>query len=236
MQQNKIGIVEDELIIADSIRAMLLSMNYVVPEPCCDYQEALVMLQKEQPDLVLLDINLSGSEQDGIAVARYIRECLNIPYIFLTANSDAGTLAKAKAVTPNAFLVKPFLKEDLYTAIEIALHNFYAAGTTPPANNTKDHIFVKEGNLKYKVLFSDILYLESEHVYVIIHTAERKYLVRNSLQYYTDLLDQEVFIRIHRGYVVNKLKIDKVGFNYLEVGHKMLPVSKKYREALTARL
>ena len=184
MQETKVGIVEDEIIIADSIRAILMGMNYIVPEPCCDYGEAITMLRTEQPDLILLDINLAGSEQDGIAVARYIRDHLNMPYIFLTANSDAATLARAKTVTPNAFLVKPFLADDLYAAIEIAMHNFYSAGNAVPAVATKEYLFIKEGGFSHKVKFSEILYLESDHVYVGVFTANRKYLVRTSLQQY----------------------------------------------------
>ena len=236
MQATKIGIVEDEIIIADSIRAMLRGMSYIVPEPCCDYNEAIAMLHAEQPDLVLLDINLDGARQDGIAIAAYIREHLQMPFIFLTANSDAATLARAKTVTPNAFLVKPFLQEDLYAAIEIALHNFNTAGSYAAVNGAKDYLFIKEGGLLHKLFFSDILYLESEHVYVAVYTTNKKYLVRTSLQQYMEQLDPTVFIRIHRGYAVNRFKIDKVAFTHVDMGGKIVPVSKKYRDDLLARL
>ncbi len=236
MQETKIGIVEDEIIIADSIRAILEGMNYVVPEPCADYDEALQMLHNERPDLVLLDINLAGREADGIAVARYIRGHLNLPFIFLTANSDAATLARAKPVTPNAFLVKPFLAEDLYTAIEIAMHNFYSAGHASDPTGTKEYLFIKDGSFSHKVQFRDILYLESDHVYVGVFTATRKYLVRTSLQQYLEQFDPAVFIRINRGYVVNKHKVEKVGPAQLYIGDKVLPVSRKYREGLLMHL
>ncbi len=231
----KIGIVEDELIIADSIRAVLRSMRYTVPEPCCDYEEAITMLQAEQPDLVLLDINLAGNDLDGIAVARYIREHMDMPFIFLTANSDAGTLARAKTVTPNAFLVKPFQREDLYAAIEIALHNFYATDIAP-GKRLRQHLFIKEGIYQYKVNFDEILYLESDHVYVNVYTTSRKYLVRTSLQQYLEELDKKSFIRIHRGYIVNKNKIDKVTPAAVTIGGKELPISKKYRDELLDHL
>lgn len=232
MQETKIGIVEDEMIIADSICSVLKGMDYIVPEPCCDYREAIAMLQKEQPDLVLLDINLGGSEQDGIAVARYIRDELDMPFIFLTANSDAGTLARAKTVTPDAFIVKPFQKEDLYAAIEIAMHNFYSGGRAEAGRRRRPYVFIKEGSLFHKVSFADILYLESDHVYVNVYTAQKKYLVRRSLQQYEEELDEKIFRRIHRGYIVNRHKIDSIGPAQLNIGGKTLPVSKKYRDGL----
>ena len=235
MPETKIGIVEDEIIIADGIRSVLQGMHYVVPEPCCDYKEAIAMLQTEQPDLVLLDINLGDTEQDGIAVARYIRDKLDMPLIFLTANSDAGTLARAKTVTPNAFIVKPFQREDLYAAIEIAMHNFYSAGIAK-GKPTREYIFIKDGAQFHKVNFDDILFVESDHVYVNVHTARRKYLVRTSLQQYMEELDDNIFVRIHRGYIVNKHKIDSVNSTHLTVANKELPISKKYREELLKQL
>ena len=232
----KVGIVEDEMIIADSIRAMLLGMNYTVPEPCYDYNGAIIMLHTEQPDLVLLDINLAGSEQDGIAIARYIRSNLHMPYIFLTANSDPGTVARAKEVTPNAFLVKPFLQEDLYSAIEIAMHNFYSAGHRPVVTGNNEYMLIKEGTVLHKVPQGDIRYLTSNHVYVGVYTAKRKYLVRTSLQEYLGQLDPQVFIRIHRSYVVNRHKIETITASHVHLGDTALPVSKKYRDALLAQL
>ena len=236
MQEAKIGIVEDELIIADSIRAVLISLHYNVPEPCCDYGEAIIMLTKEKPDLVLLDINLAGSEQDGIAVARYIRDNMDMPFIFLTANSDAGTLTRAKTVIPDAFLVKPFQREDLYAAIEIAMHNFYDQDKRLQQKPARQYIFIKDGHAFHKVAFEDILYLESDHVYVSVYTTQRKFLVRTSLQQYIDELDKRMFIRIHRGYVVNKYKIDSVTISELSIKGKVLPISKKYKDDVLAQL
>jgi len=232
MQQAKIGIVEDELIIADSIRSVLLQMHYRVPEPCNDYNEAIMMLHSEQPDLVLLDINLAGRQPDGIEVARYIREHMDIPFIFLTANSDAATLERAKTVNPNAFLVKPFQRDDLYASIEIAMHNFYSSGKVAQGAQARQYLFIKEGALFHKVNFDEILYIESDHVYVSIYTAQRRYLLRTSLQQYHEELDKNVFVRIHRSYIVNKHKIDSVAPAHLMMGDKILPISRKYRDAL----
>jgi len=236
MHRPKIGIVEDEIIIADSIRSVLMNMEYIVPEPCSDYKEAITMLHLELPDLAILDINLAGSEHDGIAVAKYIRDNFDMPFIFLTANSDAGTVARSKLVNPNAFLVKPFQREDLYTAIEIAIHNYYGAKNVIPGAVARQYLFIKQGSQFHKVHYEDILYLESDHVYVCVYTAQRKFLVRTSLQQYLDELDEKVFIRIHRGYVVNRDKIDKISPSEVVVGNKTIPVSKKYRDNLFKQL
>lgn len=232
----KVGVVEDELIIAGSICAMLRGMAYAVPPPCTGYDEALAMLRQDRPDLVLLDINLGEKGRDGIDIARYIRSNLQMPFIFLTANSDAATLARAKEVTPNAFLVKPFLKEDLYTAIEIALHNFYTAGGGQNAHVQPGYLYIREGSVQYRVPVQEIQYLMSSHVYVHVYTDTRRYLVRTALQQYLEQPGLGSFIRIHRGCAVNRDRITRVTATHVYIGNTALPVSRTYRHALPAQL
>ena len=68
-----------------------------------------------------MDIVLKG-EIDGIETARRIRECFDIPIIYLTAHSDEKTLKRAKITEPFGYIIKPFVDEDLKSAIEIAIH------------------------------------------------------------------------------------------------------------------
>lgn len=239
MKETRIGIVEDEIIIADSIRSVLLRMDYQVAEPCINYEEAVKMLQADPPHLLLLDINLGSFSKSGIEVGRYVRENMDLPFIFLTANSDIKTVDLAKTVHPNAFLVKPFVQDELYAAIEIAMHNFYAhkSQKTPevPKPN-KDFLYIKDGTELHKINFDDILYLESDHVYVCVYTTTRKYLIRTSLQDYIEQLDKDLFLRIHRSYVVNLSKIEKVLGSQLKIKEWFLPVSKTHKDDLHSRL
>ncbi len=234
MSKIKVGIVEDEVIIADDIQLLLEQLEYDVLQPCENYEEAVAMLQNEQPDLVILDVNL-GEQKDGIDIAKYIRSNMNIPFIFLTANSDIATVTRAKVTNPNAYLVKPFNKSDLFTAIEVALFNF---NTIKPPTQEKEKkilkkaVFIKDGEYFIKVPFDEILYLSSEHVYVVVHTKQRKYLVRTTMQEYIDSFDADLFFRIHRSYVANLEKIEKINSTSILVGGEELPISKNYRESL----
>ena len=106
MSTLKIGIVEDELIIANLIANTLKKIGYQTTKIASTYNEALEMLDAEKPDVVLLDIQIKGSK-DGIELAHTINTNYNIPFIFLTANADAATLERAKATNPPAFLVLP---------------------------------------------------------------------------------------------------------------------------------
>ena len=239
MSKLKIGIVEDEAIIADHIASVLTQLGYQVAEPAGSYAEALEMMEEEKPDLLLLDVQLRG-KKDGIELAAKIREDYRIPFIFLTANADSATVDRAKKVNPASYLVKPFTKDDLYTAIEICLHNSSSVGPEATGSASKPStptaLFIKDGQLFNKVKIADILYLESEHVYVNVHTAERKFLVRTSLQDYLVHFDPQEFLRIHRSYVVNLEHIQSVHSEYVIVNGITLPVGKSFRSDLLKRL
>jgi CheY-like chemotaxis protein len=120
MNKIKIGIVEDEMIIAETIALTLEKLGYAVVGKVGTYADALEMVKVHQPDLVLLDINL-GSKKDGIDLATEIKDRFAIPIIFLTANADANTVNRAKDIHPIAYIVKPFSSTDLFSAIETSV-------------------------------------------------------------------------------------------------------------------
>jgi two-component system, LytTR family, response regulator LytT len=241
MSKLKIGIVEDEMIIASNIANTLEVIGYEVTNIASSYMEALEMLDKEKPDLVLLDINIKG-KKDGIDIAWKIREDYDIPFIFLTANADTATLERAKLTEPPAYLVKPFTKDDLYTSIEISIHNHSKKQATKKVVKEtdnyviKDSLFIKEANYFHKVKFADILYLESEHVYVYVHTTDKKIMVRTSMQQYLDNFDQKKFFRIHRSYVINLDHIQTINTENIVVNNVTLPIGKTFRNDLLSHI
>src|SRR5436305_5809772 len=105
MSKIKVGIVEDEMIIALGLIETLKGIGYEPGKPATNYTEALKMVAEEKPDILLLDIQLSGI-RDGIDIATVVRKDYSIPIIFVTANTDAATIARAKEVSPDAYLVK----------------------------------------------------------------------------------------------------------------------------------
>ncbi|MFQ5659302.1 MAG: response regulator [Gammaproteobacteria bacterium] len=118
----RILVVEDENIVAKDIHDSLLKLEYAVSGMVSSGEKAIKECRKLAPDLVLMDIKLKGS-LDGIATAHILKE-MNIPVIFITAYSDQDTLGRAKYSEPLGYINKPFTVNDLYTAIEIALHKY----------------------------------------------------------------------------------------------------------------
>ena len=236
----KVGIVEDEMLIAASIAQALRELGYEPSEPAISYTEALEMVENEKPDILLLDIILSGSS-DGIDLAWKIKEDYNIPFIFLTANSDAATVERAKRLCPPAYLVKPFNKDELYASIEICLHNFASLQQKKQVVEKgnyfiNDSLFIKQGQNFIKVKMNEILYIESDKKYVYIHIPGKKLLVRNTIQNYIELIDSSQIMRVHRSFAVNLNHVQSINAEAIVVNGNEIPIGKAYREELLGSL
>ena len=117
----KILIVEDESIVALDLENRLRSLRYSVAAVAASGEEAIQKAAETHPNLVLMDIRLSG-DMDGIEAAEKIRARLDIPVVYLTAFADEDTLRRARVTEPYGYVLKPFEERGLHTAIEIALY------------------------------------------------------------------------------------------------------------------
>ncbi len=226
MNEIRIGIVEDEMIITDVLAITLRKLGYNVSFTALNYTTAIKMIDTERPDIALLDINLGG-QKDGIDVARYIREKYAMRIIFLTANSDVATIQRAKEVKPNAYLVKPFSKDHLYAAIEIAV------ASQPEAVSSSESILVKDGYHYVKVFLNEIKFISSDQNYVTLHLQEAKrVMVRSTLSDMHDRLNNQAFIKVNRGHVININYVTKIEKDNAFIDEKSFVVNKAQRDAL----
>ncbi len=122
MNKIKILIVEDESIIALNLKETLIELGYepcgIAPNKC----KTLKILEKGVvPDLILMDIYLKGPTT-GIVLAKELKTIIpNTPIIFLTANSELSTIKEASETFPYGYILKPYKKNILQAAIEVAL-------------------------------------------------------------------------------------------------------------------
>ncbi|PIB25494.1 DNA-binding response regulator [Maribacter sp. 4U21] len=249
-QPIKILIVEDNVIIADDMQSMLEEIGYEIVDNVIVYEQAVEVLKTQQVDLVLIDIILA-SDKTGIDLGKHIRENYDIPFIFVTSNSDRATVENAKTVKPNGYLVKPFEQQDLYTSIEIALSNFIYGkqpgnsgvneGTVnkdvPMSNSIlKDSIFVKKQHLYYRIQFGDIQFIKADNVYLEVNTVDKKFLVRSPLKDYLEKLPKNKFYRAHKSYIVNVDHIDAINSKDIMINNTLIPISKDFKEFIISAM
>ncbi|WP_035692029.1 response regulator [Azospirillum halopraeferens] len=116
----RILIVEDEALVALSLRALLSDGGYEVVGVEATGAGALACAAATRPDLALMDIRLAGP-MDGIDTAAALRAQFAIAIVYVSAQTDALTARRAEATHPLGFVVKPFVPRDLLTAVAGAL-------------------------------------------------------------------------------------------------------------------
>ncbi|GGW32579.1 LytR/AlgR family response regulator transcription factor [Arenibacter certesii] len=246
-QPIRILIVEDNVIIADDMQSMLEEIGYVIVDNVIVYEQAVEVLKNQEVDLVLIDIILA-SDKTGIDLGKHIRKNYDIPFIFVTSNSDRATVENAKSVKPNGYLVKPFEQQDLYTSIEIALSNFTSVVKKGDVqeeeeddkviSNTvlKDSIFVKKQQLYYRIQFSDIQFIKADNVYLEVNTVDKKFLVRSPLKDYLEKLPKHKFYRAHKSYIVNVDHIDAINSRDILINETLIPISKEFKDFIISAM
>jgi DNA-binding NtrC family response regulator len=152
--KQKILIVEDEFIVANDLRIMLEKAGYKVCGIAPSVVKALELIATKAPDWILLDIFLQG-DKTGIDLAGQLTE-MEIPFIYISANTNQGILEAAKATLPYGFLVKPFREKDLMVMLDIARYRHeqnlkYNQHAEPSLQKQIEHIVEKQESISERL-------------------------------------------------------------------------------------
>ena len=200
----KVIIVDDERLARKELQSLLAKFpNVEVLAECDSVQSALVDIEKHKPDLVFLDINMPG--KDGFAL---LEELNYIPeIIFVTAYDEYAI--KAFEVNALDYLLKPIQSERLEEAI-----NKFNSNDIIENNSQKlglnDQVFVKDGERCWFVKLSDVPMFESEGNYVRVFFDNNKPLILKSLNNLANKLDENVFFRANRKFIINLNWIESI--------------------------
>lgn len=229
------------LIIDDEYLARQLLEGYINKIPYLELigsydraVEGLAILQRQQVDLILLDINMP--ELSGLG---FLRALQNKPEVILTTAYSEHAL-EAYQLNVIEYLLKPIYFDRFLQAIEKAkgmIELKTRPGQISAATSSDGSFFIKTGTQKIiKIQTRDILFIESRHEYICIQLANENHVINYSLKGALEILPPDQFIQIHRSYVVNFLHIQAIEGNILVAGNHQLNIGKNYRDALMARV
>jgi len=234
----KILVVEDEMIIGANISIQLTELGYEVTGVLPRGEEVLNHAKENRPDIIILDINLKG-KMDGIETAALVEQHFQIPVIYLTANSDDATFNRAKTTRPAAFIAKPFKQLDLKRAIELTISRMAGQQTDTTVHEDSeqpfilsDRIFVRVKEKMVKIMIADILCVEADRNYSRIFTTGKEYLLSLTLKMIEEKLPGNLFMRIHRSWLVNLQQIEAVGEDFVMIGNRKIPLSEALKPDL----
>ena len=258
----RILVVDDDELLAMQIAMLVEQLGYAVLGPAYSAEQALALMQAEAdtpPDAALLNIGLPGA-LDGIALAARLTAHRPLPLIFLTSYTDHATFERARAVGPFAFLIKPADQLAVQRALELALMQFAAharpahegaaeaeadddEGPLAPTSWShellvRDAFFIKDGTRLVKVPRRLVSFIQSEGNYTMLYTTDgRRFALRQPLRELARSL-APLFVQVHRRWLVNAECVEQVdpGRSVLRVDDRELPLGKRYRDELLARL
>lgn len=233
-------IVEDERLARELLRKFLESIPGIeIIAECQNGFDAVKIINAEKPDLIFLDIQmpkLNGFE---------MLELLDYQPLVIFTTAYNQYAIKAFEVNAVDYLLKPFSEERLSDAVEKARLKLKdkKTFTIPQLPSTTDgsflkRIVVKDGSSIFVIDVDDIRYFEAQDDYVLIHTADKKYLKQKTMKFYEDNLNPDDFIRIHRSYIcpIKEIKqielLEKETYQIKLTDKKVLPVSKTGYERL----
>ncbi|MDO9205288.1 LytTR family DNA-binding domain-containing protein, partial [Methylotenera sp.] len=196
----KLLIADDEAPARNRLRELLSEMSHInIVAEAKNGQEVLNLASNYQPDIVLLDIRMPGI--DGIEAAQHLQKMAKPPAVIFTTAYDSYAM---QAFDMNAvdYLLKPIRIERLQTALHKARallpKQLEALLTFSPQ---KTHFSITERGRILLIPVADVIYLRAELKYITVRTAEKEYILEESL----NNLEQEfgnIFIRLHRNCLV----------------------------------
>jgi DNA-binding LytR/AlgR family response regulator len=220
MKEIKILIAEDDVLIAEHLKAILKKNGFVKIEMAHKKKEVIIKIIDFQPDIALLDISME-TNQTGVEIAEYISKNFNFPIIFLTALSDKKTIEQALKTSPYGYLIKPFKAVEVITTIQIALKKHFQI-------SEQKYIFIKDGHSDVKIGHNEIYFIKSDKNYLEICTKTKTYIVRQALSEFIEKLDNSSFYRVHKSFIVNINYVIELKSDSLIVGKVEIPISKTY--------
>ncbi len=224
-------IIDDEELARELIETHLKQLDdFELVASCASSIKASTILQQQPVDLLFLDI-----EMPVLKGTDFFKNLLQKPkVIFTTAYRDYAL--DGFELNAIDYLLKPITFSRFFNAIEkfkeqssIVVNDTQSSLTT----TEDDFIFVSKNRKKVKMIFDEILYVESLKDYIKIHLDNESHTIKFSISAFEKELDAR-FIRIHRSYIVNKNKITAYTKNDIEIGEIEIPIGDNYRKGMIA--
>lgn len=223
--------VDDEPLALSKLTSYISRVPFLeLTTSCQDAFEAMEVLKKEQIDLIFLDINMP--DLNGVEFARSLT---NKPLlIFTTAYSEHAIEGfRLDAVD---YLLKPFEFHELLKASEKARKLIEAnrkSGTNEQTQAQEDALFVKSDYKNVRINISEIKYIEgmSEYIRIFVEGEKKPIISLLSMKKIEDRLPSNLFMRVHKSYIVNLKKITEVSrLRIVFDKETYIPVGESYKE------
>lgn len=216
----RIGICDDELSIHNQVKKYILDENFSEKIEIVSFLNGADLLEYEDAlDILLLDIVMP--EMDGIDVGRLLNRQKNVPKIIMLT-SMRERFKEAFEISAYRFVTKPVVQSELIQAIWDAIKTFVGNSTVEVYRDSRKYCFQQK----------QIVYISKVQSRTEVIIGERAYQSTYSLEDWEEVLDERIFFRVHKSYIVNFFHIDRIEDKIYLSSEEILPVAKRRRTAL----
>lgn len=229
MEKYKVIIVEDEPLATNILKNFIQRVPHL--ELRGEFREAISaghQLQREETDILFLDIHLP--ELKGLD---FLRTLTKTPAVVLTTAYHQYAI-EGFELSVTDYLLKPFSFDRFLLSVNKAIKEINARhALAKRAAAADDFLFLTIDRKKVKIIFDDILYIESSREYVRIVTPKTNYLSKISTTELEKLLPPDRFRRIQRSFIVAINKIESYNKEYVEISGKRISIGAAFRKEMT---
>ena len=218
------------IIIEDEPLATKILSEYISQVPFLELQGAFKdailateFLRENQTQLIFLDIHLPKLK--GMA---FLKTLAQPPAVIITTAYHQYAV-EGFELNVTDYLLKPFEFERFLVAVNKVKTERKG---DPDSKKSKDYLFVMVQKQNVKILYSDILYIESQKEYIRIVTTKREYISKMSTHEIEAMLPEHLFKRVHRSFIISIAKIDSYTADSVVISGVTVPVGRVYRDIL----
>lgn len=226
-------IVDDEVLAQDVIEKYIATIPTLKLVGKCDSAvEAISFLHNKQVDLLFLDLNMP--ELSGLDMLKTLS---NPPKVILTTAYSEYALESYEYGVID-YLLKPIKLERFIKAVNKVVEQYEDAKISLDQTEDviKSTIFIKEDQVTYQVNLNDIRFVEAYGNYLKVHTEEKVYVTRDTMHDMEGKLPENMFLRIHKSFIISIPKIESVSGNRVFINKQEIPVGEMYKLALKQKI
>jgi len=220
-------VVDDEPLAQNVLEKYIASLSSLeLVKKCNNALEAMSFLHENEVDLMFLDIKMP--QMTGL---EFLKTLTHPPEVILTT-AYSGYALEGYEYSVVDYLLKPFSFERFLKAVNkvIMKKSVETNHISTSENKTyEDFIFLKADKIDHRIPFSDIIYIEGCGNYIKVFTKDKMLLVSETMTTIEKNLPVNLFVRVHKSFIVSIAKIQQVEGNMIRIGKKSIPIGNFYK-------
>ena len=219
-------IIDDEPIARKVLQEFIADIEFLeLAGQAENPLKAMALLRDNNIDIIFLDVNMP--KINGIEFLK--SAIITSQIIMTTAYSDYAVEAYGLNVLD--YLLKPIAFERFLKACNKAKDTLeLKKQPSLPNKNPNDHFFIKCDNQIEKVMYDELLYAEAMMNYVMLYTTTKKMMVYITIKSLEDQLPADVFLKVHKSFIVNSSKIKSIEGSIINIGNTRITISQNLKE------